>query len=241
MAHLSSYESIPRAELLNTEILMVDIMAPESMPEGYKFSASYDGIVFHAIVPAGGVKKGQVFKVPFNAEVPLTIGRWKDDLFACTRFGIFHPSFVYAWCCPLMLLGQVMTRLKLNWLGDEALVDEWKSTFKNMTYATIAFAVLSTVFTPASPCEDTNIPGSIVNMIYSVYLIITMTKVRKIVRQRNNIQEEIKYEDCLASTFCGCCTVSQIARQTANYDCVEASFISPDGLYPPVASPVLLV
>lgn len=139
-----------------------------------------------------------------------------------------------------MLLGQVMTRLKLNWLGDEA-PEEWKSTFKKMAYATIVFAVLSTIFAPADPSEDTSIPGSIVNMIYSVYLIITMAKVRRLVRERNNIPEEIKYEDCLASTFCGCCTVSQIARQTANYDCVEGSFISPDGLSPPVANPVLLV
>lgn len=29
---------------------MVEIIAPESMPEGFKFSATYDGVVFHAIV-----------------------------------------------------------------------------------------------------------------------------------------------------------------------------------------------
>jgi Cys-rich protein (TIGR01571 family) len=133
-----------------------------------------------------------------------------------------------------------MTRLQLNWLGDEAPVEEWRRTFRNMTYATIIFTVLSTIVAPADPSEDSSVLASLVNFIYTMYSIITMMKVRRLVRVKNNIPEGIPYEDCLASTFCGCCTVSQLARQTANYDIEEGDFFSPNGLAVQ-SSPVLLV
>jgi Cys-rich protein (TIGR01571 family) len=239
MNQTPTYESIPHAEIL-TDTVMVEIIAPESMPEGYKFSTEYNGVVFHAIVPAGGVKKDQSFKVPFNPHTPISVGRWKDDIFACTRYGIFHPSFVYACCCPLVLLGQVMTRLKLNWMGDEAPMEEWTKTFRNLIYVTIIFAVLSTILAPTDPSKDSSALGNFVNFIYTIYSIMTMMKVQRLVRARNNIPEEIPYEDCLASTFCGCCTVSQLARQTANYDIEEGDFFSPNGLTT-VSAPVLVV
>jgi len=109
-----------------------------------------------------------------------------------------------------------------------------------MTYATIIFTVLSTIVAPADPSEDSSVLASLVNFIYTMYSIITMMKVRRLVRVKNNIPEGIPYEDCLASTFCGCCTVSQLARQTANYDIEEGDFFSPNGLAVQ-SSPVLLV
>lgn len=133
-----------------------------------------------------------------------------------------------------------MTRLKLNWIGDEAPVEEWTKTFRNLVYGTVIYAVLSTIFAPTNASEDSSPVGNLVNFIYTIYSIIVMMKVRKLVRMKNNIPEEIPYEDCLASTFCGCCTVSQLARQTANYDVEEGDFFSPNGLTT-VSTPVLIV
>ena len=44
---------------------------------------------------------------------------WRDNIFACKRYGLLHPFLLYALCCPFVLLGQIMTRLKLDWKGDK--------------------------------------------------------------------------------------------------------------------------
>lgn len=42
--------SIYLYKIFHSNRQMVEIIAPESMPEGYKFSTEYNGVVFHAIV-----------------------------------------------------------------------------------------------------------------------------------------------------------------------------------------------
>lgn len=69
--------------------------------------------------------KGQRLIVPFNLEASNSVGMRKDDLFACTRYGLCHPSLICACFCPFILLGQIMTRLKLDWKGNRVERDEY--------------------------------------------------------------------------------------------------------------------
>lgn len=64
-------------------------------------------------------------------DVPV-IGHWKDGLCDCCRHGPFHPSFLLGFFCYPVLIAQVMTRLKLNWLGEPAPLHEWKRTFRRV-------------------------------------------------------------------------------------------------------------
>jgi len=207
------------------------------MREGSKFTAAYEGEQFPVIVPAGGCVKGQTLTVPFNPNAKSSEGRWRDDVFACTRYGIFHPSFCMACCLGPMLLGQVMMRLKLDWLGDPAPDDKLKNTFRFMVIVAVIVFLLNTIFEPEPDLQGVPHPSPIhqfISFVVFVYMVYAIMKVRKNIRMRDQIPESqcIGCEDLVCAACCGCCTISQMARQTADYDLKEAAFFTPDGLSP---------
>jgi len=207
---------------------MVEIIAPANLHEGYKFDAVCNGISFPVIVPAGGCMKGQVLVVPFNLEAKKSTGRaWKDSLFACTRYGLIHPSLVCACCCPLILLGQIMTRLKMDWRGNETSPVEWNKTFRTM----LLVGLFSKIMIWAS---KGSILYAVLEWSYVSYLVFLLVKVRKYVRDRDQIPSEgySALEDIGVSNCCIPCATSQLARQTANYDQEIAYFLTQDGLSP---------
>ncbi len=201
--------------------------------------------------------------VPFDpsaanaASKPRIRGAWKDDIFACCRYGICHPSFVNAvCCCKLMLLGQVMTRLKLDWLARPASDVDAKKTFKITVILTISYGLVMSILSPPPGTMEEDGEGdmvyvpapasplySFIGFAASVFLWIIMTQVRKLVREKYDIPEQscIGCEDLCCSFWCTCCTISQLARQTADYDTEEARFFTDDGLAHNTLSPVLTV
>jgi hypothetical protein len=84
---------------------MVDVVAPGDLPGGYTFEAEIDGKRFLATVPAGGVRRGETFSSvirdlePDDNENP--VGRWRDSLLHCFKFGPCHPLVLNAVFCPL--------------------------------------------------------------------------------------------------------------------------------------------
>jgi Cys-rich protein (TIGR01571 family) len=239
----ATYGAIPTAEALP----MVEVTAPANLQEGYKFTAVYEGVEFPVIVPAGGCTKGEVLIVPFKGGSAASRSGWKDDIFACTRYGIFHPSLILACCCRPFLLGQVMTRLKLDWKGNPD--GEWKKTFRIMCYVFGAYLILSLFFTPANISyddgvaqEEQNPLWQFVSFVLFVFMVYLISKVRKTIRERDQISEErcVGCEDVVCACCCACCTVSQMARQTADYDVTEGHYFTSDGL-PPPPTPVIIV
>lgn len=245
----SSYGSIPVSDAVE----IVSVTAPATMNEGFVFDAMHNGVVFPVTVPAGGVNEGDVIEVPFkpssNSPSRVSSGKWKDGIFDCAKYGIFHPSFLVACCCQVGLLAQVMTRLRVDWKADPAVGDEWKRTFRNVIIITCVYVFLNMIFTPAPESElnddddddDTELIigfgvttsfGSFIDFIYCLYMLYVVSKARKLIRQRNGIPQE--YCDCgedvACALFCGCCTVSQMARQTTDYDTEQAAFFTIDGL-----------
>ena len=192
--------------------------------------------------PAGGVTEGQKLVVPFTPGATSGgTGKWNDDIFACTRYGICHPSLICALCCRFVLIGQIMTRLKLDWLANPAPAGEWSKTFKTLVYITVAYIVLAILFAPSDPEDDQSSFSQLINFCFAIFLWFLLTKVRKIVRQRQNIPEKncIGCEDFCCAFWCGCCTIAQLARQTTDYDEEEARFLTSDGLSP--KTPVVIV
>jgi Cys-rich protein (TIGR01571 family) len=239
-----SYSAIV-AETVTDAPIMVEVTAPANLKAGFTFDAVYEGETFVVTVPTGGVTAGQKLQVPFvPGSVPETAtGAWKDDLCACDRYGICSPSFINAACCPLILVGQVMTRLKLDWFANPAPLGEWSKSFMIMAYLTIGYAIFSVLFSPTSPDEEASPFYSLISFSYGVLGLILITKVRKAVREKYSIPEEncIGCEDFCCAFWCGCCTVSQLARQTADYDFEEQRFFTKDGIAPKETTPVIIV
>ena len=126
-----------------------------------------------------------------------------------------------------------MTRLKLDWRGDPAPSGEWTSTFKILVYITIGYFILSTIFSP-SEIEDPSTIYNVVGFVYMGLCFFITYKVRSYLRKRDNIPEMRCFgcEDVCCAFFCGCCTASQLARQTTNYDEEDAYWFTNTGLAP---------
>jgi Cys-rich protein (TIGR01571 family) len=125
-----------------------------------------------------------------------------------------------------------MTRLKLDWLAKDAPTGVWKGTFRRMLYITIGYFILDMILSPVDPRDPSSPIFNVFVMAYTVFVIYLMTVVRRRIRQRDHIPEErcIGCEDVVCAVFCGCCNVSQMARQTADYDLDEGRFFTSDGL-----------
>lgn len=235
----------------------LEVVAPATLPEGYTFDAEANGQSFTVKVPMGGVEQGQKFSVPFpagsdgytGAAIPrasVPVGRWKDDMCACCRFGICHPVLWNAYCFPMVLMGQIMTRLKLTWLGNEGSVSQTASTFRILLWITIAFIVTRILqYFPLFFFTDEY--GSLTNMGYVVYntctflilsfciFFIALTcKTRKHIRNKYNIPEQSCHgcEDCCCAYWCSCCTVAQMARHTGDYESYAGRCCSETGMPP---------
>eukprot|EP00956_Cyclotella_meneghiniana_P002035 scaffold2256_cov73-Cyclotella_meneghiniana.AAC.4 len=124
---------MPSSRSYGTAPTNVQVIAPATLPAGYTFDANYDGVTFTVTVPEGGVTEGQRFIVPFTIPIAkavpaagpasrlsedIPIGVWRDDLCNCCAHGPCHPAFLNGWFCRSILIGQLLTRMKMTWLGQ---------------------------------------------------------------------------------------------------------------------------
>lgn len=130
-----------------------------------------------------------------------------------------------------------MTRLKMDWAGHVSpRPDEWKKTFRTLLLLGLfKYALIDDKNGEYLPAWSHLLHSSLL-LLYALYLIYLLIRVRRHVRDRDGIPEERycgKFEDCCMAWLCPCCTVSQLARQTANYDIEIGYFLTQDGLAPP--------
>lgn len=229
---------------------------------------------FSSTQPNGGVKEGQVFEVPlpgdFSSEVTpflssgtdkeeAPLGKWSDSLFDCTRHGYFHSSLWNAICCPQLLMAQILTRMRMSWLGEENIPDhEWRRTFRRMFVVVCLYWGVTPLLAPPAPILLSDpATGNVlvappqstqprVNQflyrlsfwLFSLSSLFLMTRLRRAVRRRYEIPLVLSsvlgafspLEDLCVSFWCGCCAVAQMARQTADYDRQTAACCSTTGL-----------
>jgi len=228
----------------------LEVVAPATLPERYTFEADVNGQSFTVRVPTGGVEEGQKFNVPFpagsdgysGAAIPrasVPVGHWKDDLCACFRHGICHSVLWNACCCPLVILGQVMQRLRLTWLGNKGTVAQTASTFRILLFITIGIYTLSgllSIFGEAGQPTDTPsfsvLANGLLAIFCSVLPIVLVCKTRRHIRTRYAIPEQSCHgcEDCCCAYWCTCCAVAQMARHTADYETYAGLCCSETGL-----------
>jgi len=71
-----------------------------------------------------------------------------------------------------------------------------------------------------------------INIAYAILLVYLIAITRYRIRSRYGIPEQVCFlcEDCCCAFRCTCCTVSQMARHTADYDNYAAKCCSETGL-----------
>lgn len=209
------------------------------------------------------------------------LGTWRTDLFDCLSEGICHPSLWNAMCCPQILMGQVLTRMKLGWCGNPV-GRAYKRTTCTWIFLTLLFMFLRSrykdcladdptsnsvwrgtldgVMETLDDDDDVDLkhlrqhikdleskhPGihnrhsnctsddlETLQTIQSIWFwttVIVLAKLRHAVRKAHGIADSCCCEDLICAAYCGCCTVAQLARQTANYREQRAYFFTDTGL-----------
>jgi len=130
---------------------LIEVTAPSNLEEGYVLQATVNDQVVDVVVPKGGVKEGEKFKVKGqtvaadqNRSDTLVIptGQWRDGVCGCCKYGCIHPMLCNSWCFPLVAIGQVMTRLRLNFIGSPG---DSRRTYITTVIMTIFTFVTSTL------------------------------------------------------------------------------------------------
>mmetsp|Transcript_16696 Transcript_16696/g.45819 ORF Transcript_16696/g.45819 Transcript_16696/m.45819 type:complete len:208 (+) Transcript_16696:138-761(+) len=190
-------------------------------------------------------------KTPLAEATPVASpppSKWKSDLFGCLKYGCCHPALLCSWFTPQLHMGQVLTRMKMTWLGEES--GDYKSTFGSVCTIWIVTALVNFFFYCELETIEENDEGGFdtirneecsessyklshwVAFLSSLYTFVVLIKLRVAIRNKYNIDEEYcpVCEDCICIGCCGCLSLVQMSHQTADYDDVSAAFFTPTGL-----------
>jgi Cys-rich protein (TIGR01571 family) len=212
--------------------------------------------------PEGGVKQGERFMASVISDDScsnershghnIPIGAWRDGICDCCIHGCCHPMCCLAAFARPAALGQVMTRMSLDWTGSPvARVAGWWSAFKVLLISFIVYIVVSQFLSMLVMPYQTNSDGQQVSysdlptwvlvvcafqhslaIAYAIFLLVVSTRTRAYIRQKYEIPEQhcSGCEDCCCSFWCGCCVASQMARHTADYRTYNAACCTDTGL-----------
>lgn len=228
---------------------MVTVTAPATLPAGYTFEALINDNpdrTFICEVPTGGVEEGKSFYVELpqsvqDPRIKAPTGHWKDGLFGCFSLGVCHPSLCCAFFCSKVAMAQIMTRMSLTWLGEPGQHVATKNTFKVVILLWVAYMIYSTAlevasldYTPTTAPTTILVMKSVGSVLFGIWSLYSLCKTRRSVRMQYSIPEEhcAGCEDLCCSFFCTCCTLSQMARHTGEYETYPGVCCSTTG-HPP--------
>ena len=197
---------------------------------------------------------GQTLRVPLlESRAEKHKGKWKDGIFSCFRLGMCHPTVCNALVCPQILLGQILTRMKMSWLAIPS-VGRSPSVVRKC-FALIVLVSVHDILVAPPPIELSADDASAVflrqnrlQMLYqatyllmsfisTIYGVLVMVKLRAAVRMKYGIPTGRlgRLEDLVYVFCCNCCVMSQLARQTADYNTHPSMCCSPTGTAQPQA------
>lgn len=192
-----------------------------------------EGESFYAPLPESAMTAERIINAP--------TGRWKDGLCDCFSVGICHPSVWCAFCCGKIAMAQVMMRMQLTWLGEPGPRESTKNTFKVVLILFCSYIVYSTSLDIASAdYTEATMPRSITALkaiggtLFTVWSLYSLCRTRQSVRNQYSIPEErcVGCEDLCCALWCTCCTISQMARHTGEYETYPGVCCSKTG-HPP--------
>jgi len=220
---------------------LVSVIAPSDMQEGYEFEVEFNGQTMIAVVPQGGVTAGQAFFTPMRnyngPNIKAPSGHWKDGPFDCLSLGILSPHLWCAWWCTQCAMGQVMQRLRLDWLGRQTTELKASSTFKICAILFVAYTIYTFYLDIMSKYVYSGIEYTLRTIGQAIFLLWTvyaLANTRAFVRAKYQIPEEAcpGCEDVCCALFCQCCTIAQIARHTGQHEEYPSVCVSETGLPP---------
>lgn len=137
----------------------------------------------------------------------------------------------------VVLMAQVMTRMRLTWLGEYSNSRTKKNTYGKVCCLVFTYIILMIVLTVleqfnlapyigsniAKPLKNIYIPviKTISFVFFTLWALYSLCMTRESVRVRYSIRQKPYYcgcEDLCCSAFCPCLTAAQLARHTGEYE-----------------------
>lgn len=248
------------SDINNIAADIVQIEAPATLPPNFTFVATLaDGRAFTVTTDpeGGGVQRGQMIEVPFPTSFLATTvvppkGYWKDGLCDCLGLGCCHPTAWVSWLCPLVGIGQINTRLRLDWLGRKAKTPrQVKFTFGILLTITILHFLAANIWSYLGHSLDPIYYkiGSSLSLCLMLFQVYSIARTRYQVRKRYDIPQSAcargcccgccrSCDDICAAALCSCCVTARMLRHTADYETYRGLCCSSNGL--PRTAPVVV-
>jgi Cys-rich protein (TIGR01571 family) len=159
------------------------------------------------------------------------MGRWRDGIFDCFTFGCCHAHCCWACWFQPCALGQVRTRMKLN--PSAGIILAIRVLF--VAHMVITW-ILIFLRTREHPHYNWRVDLVVVQYIILfgmvAILFIYAALTRAYIRRKYRIPEGRcgPCDDFCCSFWCGACSVSQMARHTADYARYPAACCTETGL-----------
>jgi len=231
-----------------THLVYIDSFCLYEKPEGgVKQGHHFTGTVLQeATMSNGGT---EAHRIPMN--------QWRDGICNFTANGCCHPMCCLAcWCTPLAL-GQVMTRMRLSHSGKTDLREArpYWSAFKVIALVFVIYLAIDQTITilinpyaeaQFDPNTGAYVPRdtfpawvlvlvgirTFVKFVFFAYMLLLTIRTRSFIRNRYGIQENCcrGCEDCCCAFWLPCCTITQMARHTADYETYNAACCTETGL-----------
>ncbi len=164
----------------------------------------------HNIKPPQGVQEGEMICIQTEPKIEesstlfrIPLGSWKDGLCDFCKYGPCHPSFLISCLFPLVSLGQIYTRMELNWNGSPYHVPTTKTdAFKSMVWLTFGYMFIKQI------CVSFQSGYRILymlNFVYGVFVAILVGRTRRHIREKYDIpgtftqiiQNNSRIADCI--------------------------------------------
>ena len=155
-------------------------------------------------------KGGAAVVAPFT--VPT--GAWRTQLFSCfdsCSSGIFWMT----WCLQPIAIGQLLTRMKLNFCGSLPSGNEYKQSCIIWTTLGIAVWVITWFVMVITQARY------VILLVYgmSILAVVALTQTRYYMRQKYTIPADCCADsgclsDCCCMWWCSCCGIIQMMRHT---------------------------
>lgn len=181
--------------------------------------------------------QAQTYRIPEFA--------WRDGLQDVFLYGILHPYCVLSFVVPLFAVGQVMTRLQFNCIGNPASILEVRGNFYSLISAAVLWFILNIVAIASFYIHWGR--GIIVSFDLILFIVTNLSmfgfSVYVIANTRYNLREKYRipaseslgtYEDYLLTATMMPFVVAQMGRHTVDHSIINYSMFSPSGLPPGV-------
>ena len=164
---------------------------------------------------------------------PFTVptGQWRKKLFSCfdsCSSGIFWMT----WCLQPVAIGQLLTRMKLNFCGSQTSGNEYKQSCIIWTTIGIAVWVIAWFVMVVTGA------GYLFLLVYamSILAVVALTQTRYYMRQKYAIPADCCADsgclsDCCCMWWCSCCGIIQMMRHTHDEQKYVYHCSSSTGLY----------